>query len=325
MNETTTGASDILELLEDSSVMAWYACMQDVLPLLTVLNVLFQASKPLPHLLFTRITSAKAALINMVGTGPVRTEIIPIASVDRDTSFGAYTNKFIRDHSDDAVITGTGGRLTLGEVIALKKEFYTLYAHCLEQIDARFPPDNMQCFKLMQVLYPTVVHGPLRRNQIGNDDLTVVVANLVKMFEVPLHAAGCSSPEAIKNSFILYRASDVCSDLWKEVRGDKSFDHCHIYTYYRQILQQMPDMKPWALFALFVLVFPTGNAISERGFSAMGAVHTKQRSELGHAQVLAHLMICFNGPTVDEFTELIDVESRQPNWALYIHPNNFNI
>jgi hypothetical protein len=80
----------------------------------------------------------------------------------------------------------------------------------------------------------------------------------------------------------------------------------------------------WALFALFVLVFPTGNANSERGFSAIGAVHTKQRSELGHAQVIAHLMIGFNGPAVDEFTELIDVESRQPNWALYIHPNNFN-
>ena len=218
LNETTTGANDILELLEDSSVMAWYACMQDVLPLLTGLNVLFQASKPLPHLLFTKITSAKAALINMVGTGPVRTEIIPVATVDGDTSFGAYTNKFIRDHSGDAVITGTGGRLTRGEVIELKKEFYKLYAHCLEQIDARFPPDNMQCFQLMQVLDPTVVHGPLRRNQI-------------------VHAAGCCSPEAVKNSFILYRASDVCIDLWKELRGNKSFDHCHIYTYYRQILQ----------------------------------------------------------------------------------------
>jgi hypothetical protein len=47
-------------------------------------------------------------------------------------------------------------------------------------------------------------------------------------------------------------------------------------------------MKPWAIFALFVLVFPTGNAISERGFSVMGAAHSKQRSEMGHAQVFAH-------------------------------------
>jgi hypothetical protein len=29
-------------------------------------------------------------------------------------------------------------------------------------------------------------------------------------------------------------------------------------------MQLLPDIKPWAMFALFVLVFPTGNAISER-------------------------------------------------------------
>jgi hypothetical protein len=101
-NETTTGAGDILELLEDSSVMAWFACMQDVLPVLTGLNVLFQLSKPLPHLLFSKISSAKSAQINMVGNGTVRTQLIPIASVGIDTSLGAFANKFIRDHSGDA-------------------------------------------------------------------------------------------------------------------------------------------------------------------------------------------------------------------------------
>jgi hypothetical protein len=238
-NETTTGTGDILELLEDSSVMAWFACMQDVLPVLTGLNALFQSSKPLPHLLFSKISSAKSALINMVGTGTVRTQLIPIASVDIDTSLGAFANKFIRDHSGDAAITGTGGGLTRGEVLQLKKQFHTLYDLCLQQIDVRFPPNNMHCFKLMLVLDPTVVHGPLRRNKIGDDDLTVViVANLVRIFEVPLYASGCASPEAVKNSFILFRASEVCSDLWKELRGEKTFDNCHIFTYYRQILQQ---------------------------------------------------------------------------------------
>jgi hypothetical protein len=50
-------------------------------------------------------------------------------------------------------------------------------------------------------------------------------------------------------------------------------------------MQLLPDIKPWAMFALFVLVFPTGNAISERGFSAMGTTHTIQRSELSREQV----------------------------------------
>jgi hypothetical protein len=79
--------------------------------------------------------------------------------------------------------------------------------------------------------------------------------------------------------------------------------------------------------ALFVLVFPTGNAISERGFSAMGRAKSKskQRSELGNDQVFAHLIIGFNGPSVIDFSTQINTESRQPNWPLYIHPNNYNM
>ena len=67
-------------------------------------------------------------------------------------------------------------------------------------------------------------------------------------------------------------------------------------------MQLLPDIKPWAMFALFVLVFPTGNAISERGFSAMGATHTKQRSELSRDQVFANLIIGINGTSVTDFS-----------------------
>ena len=74
------------------------------------------------------------------------------------------------------------------------------------------------------------------------------------------------------------------------------------------------------MFALFVLVFPTGNAIAERGFSAMGATHTKQRSELGRDQVFANLIIGFNGPSVTEFSAQLDIESRQRHWPLYLCP-----
>jgi hypothetical protein len=64
---------------------------------------------------------------------------------------------------------------------------------------------------------------------------------------------------------------------------------------------------------------------TSEGFSAMGAAHSKQRSEMGHAQVFAHMIIGFNGPRVKEFESLIEIESRQPNWPLYIHPINFNV
>ena len=321
-NETTDKAQEILDLLEDSSVMAWYACMQDVLPVLTGLNILFQSSLPQPHLLYSKIQTAKATLINMVGRGEVRTNMIPLASITINTSFGAFTNKFIRDHSGEAPITGTGTRLHPEHVLQLKRSFYKLYAHCLKQIDSRFPPENMECFKQMQVIDPSVVHGPLRRHQVGTDDLAVIVGKLLHTFEVPLHVSGFSSKEEINNCFTIFRASEECSDLWRDMNhGDE--DSNLIYAYYKQLLQQIPHLKPWAMFALFLLVFPTGNSISERGFSAMGAAHSKQRSEMGPNQVFAHLMIGFNGPSVTEFAQVLDIESRQPNWPLYIPPTNF--
>jgi hypothetical protein len=132
----------------------------------------------------------------------------------------------------------------------------------------------MKYFKLMQILGPALVHGPLKRDKIGTHDLTVVVKTLLHIFEIPLHGSGLELPEEITtNSFTVFRTSEVCPDLWKETtKGytarEKPFDHGLIYPYYRGLMR-MPELKPYALFALFVLVFPTGNAISERGFSAM--------------------------------------------------------
>jgi hypothetical protein len=86
LSKTSEAASVIVQLLEDSTVMAWFACMQDVLPVvLTGMNILFQASKPLPHLLYSKITTAKSTLRNMVGRGPIREDMIPLASVNADT------------------------------------------------------------------------------------------------------------------------------------------------------------------------------------------------------------------------------------------------
>jgi hypothetical protein len=161
----------------------------------------------------------------------------------------------------------------------------------------------MQYFKLMEVLDPNVVHGPhLRRQLIGTpDDISAVAGKLVHLFEVPLHGSGLDSPENIKNSFTVFRVSNICANVWKETKTnyegpDKPYDHSLIYSYYRALMH-MPDIRPWALFALFILVFPTGNAISERGFAAMGAAHSKQRHEMAHEQVFANLIIGFNGPS----------------------------
>ncbi len=140
----------------------------------------------------------------------------------------------------------------------------------------------------------------------------MVVTDLAYIFEIPLLMSSCiGTLEDIKNSFTAFRASEVAATLWKDLtkkytderpigantnttarKKKKPFDYTVIYTYYRELLQ-MPDTKPWAFFALFTLVFPTGNAISERGFSAMGASNSnsKQRSEMSRAEVFAHMII----------------------------------
>jgi hypothetical protein len=123
----------------------------------------------------------------MAGRGPLREDMIPLASVNAGTPFGAFVNKFMRDHTGDAAMTGTGGRLSQREALQLKKDFYKLYVHCVDQIDIRFPTENMECFQFMQVL---------DHYEIGSDGLPVVVDKLVKMFEVPLHASGCVLPPA---------------------------------------------------------------------------------------------------------------------------------
>ncbi len=73
-----------------------YYCLLDVLPVLTDTNVLFQSSLPLPHLLYPRISAAKNTLINMVGQGGVRTELMLVTLIDKDTEFGTFVNKYMQ-------------------------------------------------------------------------------------------------------------------------------------------------------------------------------------------------------------------------------------
>ena len=167
-----------------------------------------------------------------------------------------------------------GNRLYPDDVLQLKKSWHELFKHCLVQIDARFPPENMECFELMQVLDPMSVHGPMltRRAQIKNVDLAVAVDTLVHMFEVPLHLSlPIGSLQDIKNSFTAFRASELAAALWKNFTKDftderpiaitngkkkkkKHFAYSVIYTYYRELLQ-IPALKPWAFFALSILFF----------------------------------------------------------------------
>ena len=230
--ETTEHGREIYDLLYDDVVFGWYYCLLDVLPVLTSMNVLFQSRLPLPHLLYPRIRAAKSTLINMVGVGAVRTELIDAVLVDKDTKFGAFANKYLEQH---------GWTFTEVEMKDIKQAWHKLYTHCLADIDRRFPPETMEMFRLFQVLDPSVVHGPILRNYIGRTDLASAVSELLWHFEIPLHLSlsGKYSTEEIKNSFTAFRTSEVCEDLWKvqtahNARGH-SVDYAIVYTYYRWV------------------------------------------------------------------------------------------
>ena len=152
----------------------------------------------------------------MVGDRGIRTELLPIETVNVDTSFGAYANKYLKDNTGPATLHGSA--LDNNEILFLKKAWHKLYAHRLEQIDSRLPPENLYVFKLMQVLDPNMVHGVLRRELIGTESLASVVDQLLHIFEIPLYTSGqaCLRIEEIKNSFVAFKASGVCGDF-----GDK--------------------------------------------------------------------------------------------------------
>jgi hypothetical protein len=68
----------------------------------------------LPHILYTKISGAKATLLmNMVGAGGTRSELISTDAVDINTTYRAYANSQVE-------IRGFGRRLVVREVGQLK-------------------------------------------------------------------------------------------------------------------------------------------------------------------------------------------------------------
>ena len=97
-----------------------------------------------------------------------------------------------------------------------------------------------------------------------------------------------------------------------------------IYKFYAELLCHR-ELRDWALFALFLLIFPTGNAISERGFSALNATATKGRYQLSVKEALNTMIISFNGPTYEAFRMALDEQSlaEGKNWWGFVAPANF--
>jgi len=247
--------------------------------------------------------------------------------VKHDTPFGAFANKFISENSEGRV-KSHGSSLLPSEIKDMKLLWRDLIEHCIEQLDVRFPPDNLAMFELLQVVDPSLTLGPFPRHLIGEKSLDDCVLELLHIFELPLHFVDKIQAEEVLNSFITFRGSEFAkqlySTMYKRHRGKAAHDPSMIYKFYYACLEK-PALMPWAFFSLYMLVFPTGNAISERGFSAMGAAKSKGRSELSVKQVMAYMVIGFNGPSLKDFADMVDTESKtfQKQWWGYQSPTNF--
>jgi hypothetical protein len=84
----------IRDQLRDNKIFVWFYFLADVIPILTRMNVLFQATLPLPYLLYEKVEGAKAELRFMVGQEP-RDEMMGTAEMDFDTCFGPATESFL--------------------------------------------------------------------------------------------------------------------------------------------------------------------------------------------------------------------------------------
>jgi hypothetical protein len=316
-------APQISDALQDNTLFAWAYFLEDTLPILTNMNCLFQSDLPIPHLLYDKVQTAKAELRLMCGQTP-RDEVMPTNEVQWTTPLGAFAETFISQNSNGR-FHEHGSTLLPSDILGLKKRWATCLWFMHGELEARFPEDSLEVYELLKVVDPAISHSALRYEQIAGMLKTAAVKKLLHIFELPLHDF---LPAArVANSFSTYLSSTIARDTYAALyarTGGKGPRPVVIYKFYAQLLSHR-EMRDWALFALFVLIFPTGNAISERGFSALNATATKGRYQLSVKEALNTMIISFNGPSYEAFRIALDDLSlaEGKDWWGFVPPANF--
>jgi len=82
--------------------------LADIIPMPTRMDVLFQATLPLPHLLCEKAQGAKDEIKFMFGQEP-RDGILSTADLDADTRFGPATESFLMDAKREGKNMAKGG------------------------------------------------------------------------------------------------------------------------------------------------------------------------------------------------------------------------
>ena len=307
----------IRDQLTDNNIFVWFYFLADVIPILTRMNVLFQATLPLPHLLYEKVEGAKDPLRFMVGQAP-RDDVMSTADLDAETPFGPATESFFCGSRTGKYNYGENGGVLNNTAIADVKTQMLLCVHfMLENLCERFPETDLYVYKLLRVVDPRL----RRRPKLGNHTHGDCARELLHIFEVPLH--GFVSSVKVLESHTAFMSSPGVADILGQcfVLDEKgNHDEEKIYEFYYELAKMGGETLEWFKFSLFCLIIATGNAISERVFSAMAGVHGKSRSELGLPHVLASMLVAFNGLPYEEFFEKINRDSIEQgrNWWGFI-------
>ena len=252
----------------------------------------------------------------MVGQDP-RDDLISEGFVSADTPFGPALESFLEGCNTGKQKYGiNGGIIQTSQRAALKKEMYMCVHFMLEQLKERFPEEDMRVYKLIRVVDPRLRRRPELSGMLHSE----CVKMLLHYFEIPLF--GFVDASEVLRGHSAYMFSVDVADLVKECFVlDKNGDHdeSQIYKFYYE-LYNSGKFSEWVKFALFCLIMATGNAISERGFSAMSAAHTKSRSELGIKHVLGAMLAQFNGASYNAFFKDIENQSKKEGkkWWGYV-------
>ena len=160
-------------------------------------------------ILYEKLQTSKQNLRGMVGRGPSRSRLIRKREVSHATPFGAYANKFIEENSEGRV-KSYGDSLSNAEIKDLKCEWFDVIEHCIEQLDVRFPPENLELFQLLQVVNPSYLVGMVPREKIGELTTEGCVKELLHIFELPLHGVEQIQKEEVLNGLISFKGNLLC-------------------------------------------------------------------------------------------------------------------
>ena len=208
----------------------------------------------------------------------------------------------------------TTSYLNCSEMKELKLQFHRCLSTILEEVDARFPGHSLEIFRYMQIFDPflrNLYHGT-RANvmklkngiEMLYDTFRTTLPHDFELDDVQSQAVNFMTSPIVDRIFI--------KTYKKDPKGH--WIQTNIYSFYEELMS-FAEFSIFAKFVLILLMLPTGNAISERGFSLMKNIISTKRNSISMEQAQIQHFIAFNGSSdLKDFKSHCVKSSAKPNW-----------